>query len=389
MKILVLTDLFPKPQNPNHGIFIYQWAFHLAKMCNLTVYQVIFQETNKPIAKDGLARFREIYQQSQPFAWIQRIKTLSRFDRIWLRSLQFYRQVESDLAQSVGEFDVIIGQMGCPGGFAAVRLAKKFGKKSVVGLRGSDVNLYFSIPILKRFIRWTINHADRLVTVSEAMKAELIRRGYSASKTDVVYNGIDESLFYPLDLAESRKRLHLPQNKKILLFVGSLTITSKGIDLLLDAVQEITESNLMVYLIGTGEEKPQIEALIHQKQLSDKIILHEPVPHAKLNDWFNAADLLVLPSRREGVPNVILEAMATGTPVVASNVGGIPEIVIPEISGLLHQPGSESDLREKITQALNHTWDKKIISQSSRRYSWTTNSQQYFQISQDLVKPTR
>ncbi|MFH1213223.1 MAG: glycosyltransferase, partial [Candidatus Neomarinimicrobiota bacterium] len=251
------------------------------------------------------------------------------------------------------------------------------------------VNLYFSIPILKRFIRWTINHADRLVTVSEAMKAELIRRGYSASKIDVVYNGVDESLFYPLDLAESRKRLHLPQIKKILLFVGSLTITSKGIDLLLDAVQEITESNLMVYLIGTGEEKPQIEALIHQKQLSDKIILHEPIPHAKLNDWFNAADLLVLPSRREGVPNVILEAMATGTPVVASNVWGIPEIVIPEISGLLHQPGSECDLREKITQALNHTWDKKIISQSSRRYSWTTNSQQYFQISQDLVKPTR
>jgi len=385
MKVLVLTDLFPTPQNPNHGIFIYQWAFHLSKICDMTVYQVIFQEIEKPADRNETAHFGEIYPQNQPFVWIQRIKTISRFDRIWRRSRQFYRQVESDLAQSIGEFNIIIGQMGCPGGYTAVRLARKFEKKSIVGLRGSDVNAYLTRPVLKRFMRRTLNQADQLVTVSAAMKAELIRRGYPESKISVVYNGVDEALFHPLDLAESRKQLNLPQEKKILLFVGSLTITSKGIDLLLDAVQEITESNLMVYLIGTGEEKPQIEALIHQKQLSDKIILHEPVPHAKLNDWFNAADLLVLPSRREGVPNVILEAMATGTPVVASNVGGIPEIIIPEITGLLHRSGSVNDLKDKITDALNHSWDDQAISQSSQRFSWESNSQQYLQIVEKLL----
>ncbi|MFA4839956.1 MAG: glycosyltransferase [Candidatus Neomarinimicrobiota bacterium] len=385
MKVLVLTDLFPTPQNPNHGIFIYQWAFHLAKFCDLTVYQVIFQERNKPVETDSLARFREIYPQNRkPFAWIQRTQTISWFDRIWRRSLQFYRRVESDLAQSVGEFDIIVGQMGCPGGYAAVRLAQKFGKKSVVGLRGSDVNLYFSMPILKHFIRRTLINADRLVTVSAAMKTELIRRTFAGSKIDVVYNGVDETLFHPIDQAESRIWLNLPPDRKILLFVGNLS-RQKGIDLLLSAFLAIDRPEMKLIFIGQGNDRQLIEDFIAEHSLQDQILLPGVVPHSQLPFWYAASDVVVLPSLSEGVPNVIFEALAVGKPVVASNVGGIPEIIIPEITGMLHQPGSESDLREKITQALNHSWDKQAISQSSQRFSWETNAQQYLQIAENLV----
>ncbi|MDD5766834.1 MAG: glycosyltransferase [Candidatus Marinimicrobia bacterium] len=384
MKVLVLTDLFPTPQNPNHGIFIYQWAFHLAKMCDMTVYQIIFQEIDKPTDSNETAHFREIYPQNQPFVWIQRIKTISRFDRIWRRSRQFYRQVESDLAQSIGEFDIIIGQMGCPGGYAAVRLAQKFGKKSIVGLRGSDVNLYFSMPILKHFIRRTLINADQLVTVSAAMKAELIKRSYPESKISVVYNGVDEALFHPLNQAESRRQLNLPSDRKILLFIGTLS-RYKGIDLLLSAFQALDNPEIRLIFIGQGGERQLIEDFITEHSLQDRVLLAGAVPHSQLQFYYAASDVVVLPSLAEGVPNVILEALAMGKPVVASNVGGIPEIIIPEITGLLHQVGSANDLKDKIADALNYSWDSQTISQSSRRFSWESNSQQYLQIAEKLL----
>lgn len=384
MKMLILTDLFPTPQNPNHGIFIYQWAFHLAKLCDLTVYQVVFAERNQSVGSSENARFREIYLQNQPFAWIQRTKTIGRFDRIWRRSLQFYRQAEADLAPTIREFDIIIGQMGCPGGYAAVRLARKFGKKAVVGLRGSDVNSYLTRPVLKRFMRWTLNKADRLVTVSTAMKAELVRYGYSPSIIDVIYNGVDEALFHPLNQAESRRRLNIPPNWKILLFVGTLS-RYKGIDLLLLAFQLLNNPEIWLICIGQGSERQLIEDFITKHALQDRVLVKSAVPHSQLLIWYTAADVVVLPSLNEGVPNVILESMAAGTPVVASAVGGIPEVIIPGLNGLLHQAGSINDLKDKIIDALNHSWDSQAIYQSSRRFSWETNSQQYLHLAEKLL----
>jgi len=209
VKILVLTDLFPTLSNPNHGIFIYQWAYYLAQSCDLTVYQIVFKENQQSVSELELKRFRENYNANQRFAWTQRIKTIGRFDRIWRRSRQFYRQSKLDLSQTIGEFDIIIGQMGCPGGYAAVRLARKFGKKSIVGLRGSDVNAYLSRPVLKHYMHWTLKNADILVTVSEAMKVELIKRGYPESKINVIYNGVNEKLFHPLDQVEAQKKIKI------------------------------------------------------------------------------------------------------------------------------------------------------------------------------------
>jgi len=380
MKVLVLTDLFPTPQNPNHGIFIYQWAFHLAQKCDLTVYQVIFRERIRPVSDPDLASFRENFRSNQCFAWTQRIKMIDRFDRIWRRSLQFYRQVETDLASSIQEFDLIIGQMGCPGGYAAVRLAKKYGKKSVVGLRGSDVNTYLSRPVLKRFMRRSLNQADRLVTVSAALKTELLRRGYSESKIGVIYNGVDETIFHPLDQLESRRKLHLPPELKYLLFIGALS-RRKGIDLLLSAYKKINRLDLKLILIGQGNDKYLIDEFIKEYALSDRILLPGTIPHIQLPVWYAAADVIVLPSLAEGVPNVILEAQAMGKPVVASAVGGIPEIIIEGKNGNLCQPGDLESLIQGLVKALSGSQESK----PEQIFTWQDNSRSYLQIFQEIV----
>jgi len=379
MKVLVLTDLFPEPANPNHGIFIYQWAFHLAQKCDLTVYQVIFRERNRPVSDPDLVSFRENFRPNQCFAWTQRIKIIARFDRIWRRSLQFYRQVETDLASSIQEFDLIIGQMGCPGGYAAARLAKKYGKKSVVGLRGSDVNTYLDRPVLKRFMRRTLNQADRLVTVSAALKTELLRRGYPESKISVIYNGVDETIFHSLNQTESRRKLNLEPDTKYLLFVGTLS-RRKGIDLLLSAFAAINRPDVKLIFIGQGGDRHLIENFIAEHSWQDRILRPGVVPHAQLPLWYAAADVIALPSLAEGVPNVILEALALGKPVVASAVGGIPEILENYSGGLLCQPSDPGSLIQAIENALDYSG--KI--ESSRKLTWKTNSEHYMQIFKEI-----
>jgi len=380
MKVLVLTDLFPEPANPNHGIFIYQWAFHLAQKCDLTVYQVIFKERNRLVSDPDLVSFRENFRSNQRFAWTQRIKIIDRFDRIWRRSRQFYRLAKADLNPAIREFDIIVGQMGCPGGYAAVRLAKKFGKKSIVGLRGSDVNTYLSRPVLKRFMRRTLNQADRLVTVSAALKTELLRRGYSESKISVIYNGVDETIFHPLDQTESRRKLHLPSEFKYLLFVGALS-RRKGIDLLLSAYRKINRPDLKLIFIGQGNDKYLIDEFKKEYALSDRILLPGTIPHIQLPIWYAAADVIVLPSLAEGVPNVILEAVAMGRPVAASAVGGIPEIIVEGKNGYLCQPGDLESLIRALEKALPCSGE----GEPEQRFTWQDNSRSYLQIFQEIL----
>jgi glycosyltransferase involved in cell wall biosynthesis len=378
VKVLVLTDLFPHPTNPNHGIFIYQWAVHLALKCDLTVYQVIFRERNRLVCDPDLVSFRKNYGTNQRFAWIQRIKVIDRFDRIWRRSGQFYRLAEADLKPEIHAFDVIVGQMGCPGGYAAVRLAQKYGKKSVVGLRGSDVNTYLTRLILKRFMHRTLTQADQIVTVSAALKTELTRRGYPASKIAVIYNGVDESLFHPIDQLRSRRELNMSPDSTYLLFVGNLS-RRKGIDLLLSAYLAMSQPNMKLVLIGQGIDRNLIENFITENSLQGQVLLPGNIPHSQLPLWYGASDVIVLPSLAEGVPNVILEAMAMGKPVVATKVGGIPEILENYSGGFLCQPNDLNALIKAIHDALNNTG--KI---TPRTTSWSVNAEQYLKIFEKL-----
>jgi len=376
VKILVLTDLFPTLSNPNHGIFIYQWAFHLAKMCDMTVYQVIFQEIDKPADSNETAHFREIYPQNQPFVWIQRTQTISRFDRIWRRSRQFYRQAEMDLAQSVGEFDVIIGQMGCPGGYAAVKLARKYGKPSIVGLRGSDVTSYLKIPILKRQAKWTYLHCDRIVTVSEDLKKQLSYLKINSEKVSVIRNGINP-IFQITDKALSRKKLNLP-DKPIILFVGYL-IPRKGVKYLINAIFKMKRHpDCQLYLIGEGDEEANLKKLTVERDMSDRVHFIGEVNQSDMVTWYNAADLFCLPSLREGIPNVMLEALACGIPVVTTDIGDNSKI-INENNGVLVLPEDANLLVKAIEKTLSQKWNREVIHQSVAGFNWEKNSNTYFE----------
>src|SRR5690606_13540795 len=142
----------------------------------------------------------------------------------------------------------------------------------------------------------------------------------------VLERGVDRGLFHPGPRQEARGRLGLPESQKMLLWIGRM-VPVKGLDVLLAALARVPQMKRPVlYLVGGGSEENRLRRLAEELVLTDHVHWMGPTPHSALGDWYRAADLVVLPSRSEGVPNVLLEALACGTPFVASDVGGIGSI---------------------------------------------------------------
>lgn len=382
MKILVTTDLFPTPSNPNRGIFIFQWAKHLAQKVDLTILQAVWIPREATISAETLENFGTHFEvpprRDNEFTWYQIPLKMPRYDRLWRRGLIFGAAAEKYLQGRLTGFDLFVGQMGIPGGFVAVKLGKKYNKKSLVGLRGSDVTSYLYKPVLKNFAFWTYRRADAIVTVSQALRQQLIELKIPATRISVIYNGINP-IFQPMEQKVAREYLHLPEGN-IILFVGNL-IRIKDWHTLIEGLKILFQTTVgKCYLIGDGEDRVLIEKKIKQENLNDKIILVGNVPHTALLYWYNAADVLCLPSLREGIPNVILEAFACGRPVVASDIIGNREIVREGVNGFLHRMGDSQSLAEALKKALDTDWNTTSICSTVRDFTWVQNTNHYLDI---------
>jgi glycosyltransferase involved in cell wall biosynthesis len=189
------------------------------------------------------------------------------------------------------------------------------------------------------------------VAVSQHLAHHVTKFGVSNDRVRVVYNGVDASRFFPGSKHEARKKLGVTEDNPVLLWVGSL-VPVKGLDVLMLALQRVSQlgQGFRCYLVGDGPCRRLLVNQIGQLGLTDRVSLVGPRPHRDLPDWFRAADVFVLPSRSEGVPNVLLEAMACGVPFVATDVGGVAEVA-DSASGPLVEPNPEA-LANALTRVL-------------------------------------
>lgn len=387
MKILVVTDLFPTPENPTHGIFIYQWAYHLAYKCELTIYQALWCGQGKHINEKTMLDFRRNFKPSaEHFNWIQKPLSKNRYDRLWLRTLKFSHFLKKENGIDFNQFDLIIGQMGCPGGFAAVKLARKLGKPSIVGLRGSDVTNYLKIPILRRLAKWTYSNCNKIVTVSIDLKNQILSLNIDPLRISVIKNGINP-IFQVADKVQSRKILKVPDTPMIL-FVGHL-IPLKGLKYLIKALPQIQmHRDCQLFLIGTGEEDLNLRELVIETGLSDRVHFMGNINQDNLVHWYNAADVFCLPSLREGIPNVMLESLACGTPVIATDIANNSEI-INETNGVLVQPKNVEQLAKASGIVLSKEWNQNVISKTVNSFTWEKNRNKYLKQIKDLLSNER
>ncbi len=286
-------------------------------------------------------------------------------------------------------FDCIDAHFVYPDGFAAVRLGKHLGLPVVVSARGTDINVYPSFRLIRPMLRWTLTNAAGAVAVSADLKNKMIALGIPEAKIRVIANGVDTERFQPLDAKSARKHLGLPEEGPIAISVGSL-IESKGHHLLIAAVAKLEERfpKLRLYVVGEGVYRAKLEELVREKQLHDKVFLLGNRPNEEMNLWFCAANVSCLISSREGWPNVVSEALACGTPVLATRIGGIPELLTSPELGMFVEYDVDS-IADGLAQALTKPWNQEEIARHSRSRSWEVVAAEVEAFLKSKVEPSR
>jgi teichuronic acid biosynthesis glycosyltransferase TuaC len=270
-----------------------------------------------------------------------------------------------------GKFDVVLGSWAYPDGFAAVVAARILGVPSVVKLHGSDINIIAKLPGPRRMSAWALPKATRIVAVSRALADEVAKLGVPRDKISIVMNGVDASLFHPRDRAAARKELGLPIEGKLALYVGNLK-AEKGVLDLAAAWKDVPNGALVV--VGGGAAK---------LDETDRMKLVGPQPLPSIPTWMAACDVLVLPSHAEGTPNVVLEALACGRRVVATSVGGIPDLITSETLGTLVPAREPRALAVALAHALATPYDPDEVAQLGARGGWDASAAALHQVLTD------
>jgi len=376
MNVLVFTSLYPNNVWPQHGVFVKERMTTFARIEGCSVKVVAPVPYFPPIKMGHRLGFSQIIRREvieglevyhPRYFMVPKVSMAFHGLLMFLSALPCVKKLQRDFA-----FDIIDAHYVYPDGLAAVLLGSFFNKPVVVSARGSDINLFAKFPLIRRFLQYTLNRTDRVVAVCQALKEALIQLQIPEEKITVIPNGVDIKKFHPFSKEAARRKLQLPLNKRILLSVGGL-IPRKGFDLLIKALkllfEEWYERDLYLVIVGEGSSRRALEQLINTLGLGEHVYLAGAIPHQELYFWYSAADLFCLASSREGWPNVVLEALASGTPVVATDIWGLPEIICSDILGILTKR-SERDLAAGIAAALQKSWRSEAIVQYAREQTW-------------------
>jgi len=371
--------MFPNREQPNFGIFVLQRLQALSKLCLL---KVIAPVPYCPLV-GGLKRYA--YRAKVPFqdrvggleVFYQRFFSIPLIFKpldaafLFYSLLPFCRGLQKEF-----DFDLIDAHLAYPDGFAAVLLGRCLHKPVTVTLRGHDIFALPAHPVRKRQVLYALQKAQRIFSVAQDLKDGAVKLGIAPEKIMVIPNGVDSSRFYPLPTDQARQELNLPLDKKIILSVGHLVVR-KGFQHIIRALAQLKEKGredlLLLIVVAPGIEgdfSHQLKQLIRELQLSAQVKLVGPQAHNRLYLWYNAADVFCLASEQEGCPNVLLEAMACGRPLVASRVGGNPELVSSGECGILVNSHSPVELAEALEKALQTKWNPGEIVARVCEQSW-------------------
>lgn len=284
-----------------------------------------------------------------------------------------YRVLKKHLANGF-DFDLIDAHYFYPDGVAAVMLARRLGKPVVVTARGTDLNLIPRYRLPRRMIQWAASNADGMITVCAALRDSLTNLGVPAERVTVLRNGVDLDFFRPIDKLEARGKLGLDSGSRVLLSVG-LLIDRKGHDIPIRALPRLPGVQLLI--AGDGEKRKFLEELAAAIGVGDRVTFLGSISHEKLKVYFSAADALVLASSREGWANVLLESMACGTPVIASDVWGTPEVVTCPAAGVLMEDRTPESFAGAYRKLMSAYPDRTATRRFAEQFSWddTTNGQ--------------
>lgn len=406
---MVLSLEYPKPSLPFQGAFTAQFAKALAKQSQVTVIcptpwfpkskiLLSFFPEKKPwttIPKthiDGNIKIHYLPFFTVPFIF-RYLNALS----IALACRKTVKNIHSTNA-----IDVLHAYGVYPDGVAAALLSKWLKIPNVITALGSDVNKEMQVTLKRKQSLWALHRAATVIGVSKDLVKTLIHYGVNKNKVHWVPTGVCRTTFKAQPVSSDSKTTNdhdivsdqllsssaLDTSKKIVLFVGRLHPV-KGLEILLEAASILKKEKRLGFVIVLIGEGPLLQSLSNSAEalgISESVIFIGPQPQTIVAQWMHAANLLCLPSHMEGLPNVILEALAQSLPVVASNVGGIPEVISHNKNGLLVPANQADKLAEALVCCLAKAWDKKLIAQSVEFAQWESIIESHLTIYADSAQ---
>lgn len=337
IRTLLFSTLYPSSVRTGHGIFVETRLRHLVNSGEIES-QVV---APVPWFPSRLSLFGEYAR----FARVPRFEQRNGFDVHHPRYLLLPKVGMNSAPHTLAhaglttarrliaegqDIDLIDSHYFYPDGVAATFIGQAIDKPVVITARGSDINLISQYDRPRRLIVDAARQAAAIIAVSSALRDKMIELGIDGEKIKVLGNGVDPNKFYQEDKAQAQSRWHT--SGYVVVSVGNL-VPTKGHDLVIRAIAGIPDACLLI--AGQGPERGRLIELAAKLGVSDRVHLAGQLTQDDLRSLYSAADCLVLASVREGWPNVILEAMACGASIVASRVGGVPEILDGTDSGLL------------------------------------------------------
>jgi teichuronic acid biosynthesis glycosyltransferase TuaC len=373
VRVLAITKIFPNAAEPLSAPFNRQQFAALREHCDLEVMATIPWFPGAGLLSK--------WSSAGKLAKVPRREHIAGLDVTHPRTLFVPRlatatwgplyaaSIAPALAPYRGKVDVVLGSWAYPDGFASVVAARLLGVPAVVKLHGSDINLIAKLPGPRMLLAWALPKAARVVAVSKPLADEAAALGVARERISIVMNGVDAELFSPRDRAAARAELGLPPGP-IALYVGNLKPEKGPIDLAnawAAVKRHVPDATLAI--VGGGPLASDVERIV-----GDTALVVGPQPLERIPLWMAACTVLVLPSHTEGTPNVVLEALASGRRVVATRVGGVPDLITDEKLGVLVPPKDPDALADALVLALRESYDPDEVARLGARGGWAASA---------------
>lgn len=393
--ILFISSQFPNVASPTNGVFSLQLVRQMSAMASISVISPVptlgrlsfinslknYKTADVPAKTsiDGITVYHPAYMAMPKLGYLHAsamYKTLLPL----VASLHKARKI-----------DAVNCHWIFPDGVAVQKICAELNIPVMLTALGTDINYYTRFFMRRKAISRALAGAGKVSVLNSDMFDKCLKLGVKPEKLVVIPNGIDLEKFKIIDKARCRTRLKMPLDGKAVLFIGSL-VPVKGVESLINAfailLRNQKQTPVKLYLIGQGHLESRLKAMASSLKIEGDVRFVGPVAHESLSEWLNAADCLCLPSVNEGHPNVMMEALATGTPVVGSAVGSIPDF-INRATGFLTAPSDENDIADKLAACLATSYKKEAVRARVQDYSWTACASRYMEELRGIMGPAR
>lgn len=372
--IVVVTTFFPSSVEPQRTVFVKNLVHAMRASRGVTVISPV------PWRPWPFPRRKAFPPRSEVFEGIPvaRPRFLTIPGLNGLSSVTYFFgvvRVLSNVRRRRGRF-VLHAHCAYPDAVGVAIAARYFGLPSIVTAHGSDINVYATRLTLRPQVTWALRNMSAVIAVSQALlqKVKALTGGAATKMACIPCAGFDPNVFSPRDRGASRIRRGVNVSARVAVFVGQL-VPVKQVDRLIEAWGMLGECNSIqpcdrLVIVGEGPERDRLQERVRAAEAGEGVVFTGVLAQSEVAEWLACADLLCLPSRSEGLPNVIVEALASGVPVVASRVGGIPELVVDGLNGYLVPPGDSGALAHGLKNCFDRHWDRDALRASVEHLTW-------------------